>query len=138
MMGCEKSGRHHIQEGGSMDSEIDTISIDQCEEIISNRKYSFPYVSVYESFLYFASECTGFENSDRIQASKTTDFVIFRGTQNANSNSLKKSRKSSGFCISAKTIISNTGLKPGEVYRLYNVKGGGCAIKRHYPIQVPD
>ena len=137
---CEKSVRQHIQEGGSMDSETDIICVDQREEIISKAfcKYGFPAVSVYDSFLYFTSMCTGFENSDRIQVSKTKDFVIFRGTQNATRNSFKKSRTSHGFRISARTIISNTGLKTGEVYRLYNVKGGGFAIKRHEPEYVSD
>ena len=123
-----------------MDSEMDAICVDQCEEIISKEfcKYGFPAVSVYDSFLYFTSMCTGFENSDRIQVSKTKDFVIFRGTQNATRNSFKKSRTSHGFQISAKTIIRNTGLKPGEVYRLHNLKGGGFAIKRYNPEYVLD
>lgn len=45
-------------------------------------------------------------------------------------------RANAGFCISARTIIQASGLRPGSAYRLYKIKGGGYAVKRYEPEQV--
>ena len=123
--------------------EIGMVCIDGVEDDILSIKTAnldFPAVCVHQKAIYFNSRCSNLLNSKKIQVSKTNDFVIFREAHPASPNAFRRLwyGRSSSFCISGVRIMSATGLKPGQCFRLYSVKGGGYAIKRHEPLQVPD
>lgn len=119
------------------------VCIDGLEDDILSKKTAnldFPDVCVHKKVIYFNSRCSNLLNSKKIQVSKANDFVIFREAHPASPNSFRRLcyAGSSSFCISGVRIMSATGLKAGQYFRLYSVKGGGYAIKRHEPLQVPD
>lgn len=126
-----------------MDSKMDMVCIDEPEDNILCRKlqkFDFPAVTVLQNTIYFNSKCGNILNSEKIRVSKTNDFLIFREAHPYSEQAYRKHvcKGNDGFQISGNRICGATGLKPGEVYRLYNVNGGGYAIKRHEPIQAPD
>ena len=123
--------------------EIGMVCIDGLEDDILSQKHAklgFPAVCVHQEAIYFNSRCGNILNSKKIQVSKTNDFVIFREAHPGSQNAFRRLSfgKSSSFCISGVRIMEATGLKPGQCFRLYSVKGGGYAIKRHEPLHVPD
>lgn len=67
-------------------------------------------------------------------------FLIFREAPASSDNAFSKipNKYGHGFRISSQRIKTATGLKDGQYFKLYAVKGGGYAIKRHEPIQAPD
>lgn len=124
------------------DSEMDIISIDELENDIPrrrNERFDFPAIYVSDYCISFNSKCVGILGKSKINVSKTNDFVIFREAQSSSSKAFAiTTNGNSGFIISSRRIKTVTGLKDGQYFKLYSVKGGGYAIKRHEPIQVPD
>lgn len=123
--------------------EIGMVCIDGLEDDILSRKTAnldFPAVCVHQQAIYFNSRCSNLLNSKKIQVSKTNDYLIFREAHPASPNAFRRLSfwKSSSFFISGVRIMEATGLKPGQYFRLYSVKGGGYAIKRHEPLHLPD
>ena len=123
--------------------EIGMVCIDGLEDDILSRKTAkldFPAVCVHQQAIYFNSRCSNILNSKKIQVSKTNDYLIFREAHPASTNAFCRLSfgKGPSFCISGVRIMEATGLKPGQCFRLYSVKGGGYAIKLHEPLQVPD
>lgn len=130
-------------DGFMNDLEMDIISIDESENDIPCRrseKFDFPAVGVFDTVLYFNSKCSVVLRKSKIFVSKTNDFVIFREAPASSTNAFLKlpNKNGAGFRISSRRIKAVTGLKDGQYFKLYTVKGGGYAIKRHEPIQMPD
>lgn len=125
------------------DSEMDIINIDESEnDIPCTRKdrFDFPVVGVFDTAIYFNSKCGDILGKSKIFVSKTNDFVVFREAPASSTNAFLKlpNKNGSGFKISSRRIKTETGLKSGQYFKLYTVKDGGYAIKRHEPIQMPD
>ena len=125
------------------DLEMDIISIDESGNDIPcmrKDKFDFPVVGVFDTVIYFNSKCGGILGESKIFVSKTNDFVIFREAPASSTNAFLKlpNKSGAGFKISSRRIKTATGLKSGQYFKLYAVKGGGYAIKRHEPILVPD
>lgn len=113
--------------------------LDVCGEesqiLLSHIRYDFPAVRICSSVILFNKWCIGLFDAKRISVSKTPDLLIFRDANTMSSFSICSLRKG-GFYISGSRIKKITGLSTGTYFRLYPLKGGGYAIKRHEPIAV--
>lgn len=100
----------------------------------TQRKYDFPAVLICNRDICFNKYCKGLFSTKRILVSKTPDLLIFRDANTLASFAIIPFRDG-GFHISGIGIRRMAELSIGTYFRLYPLKGGGYAIKRHEPIE---
>lgn len=93
----------------------------------------FPAMTVGYCNLYFNTKCAGYLKQERVRVSKTVDYLIFRDAKSNSYGSFRRTESGFGATIACKTIARECGLRTGQVFRVYKVKGGGCAVRRFEP-----
>ena len=99
------------------------------------RILDYPAMVVGENALYFNVKCAGYLEQGCVKVTKTLDYLIFRDAEPNYVGSFRRSGSGDAFVISSKIISRECGLRPGQVFRVHKVKGGGCAVRRLEPEQ---
>lgn len=112
------------------------ISIEDFGEDIICKSVSildYPAMAVRETYLYFNVKCAGYLEKDRVMVTKTLDYLIFRDAEPNSCGSFRRTEIRGSSTIASKIISRECGLLTGQVFRVYKVKGGGCAVRRFEP-----
>lgn len=99
----------------------------------SVRILDYPAMAVGENNLYFNVKCAGYLEKDRVKVTKTSDYLIFRDAEPNSCGSFRRIGLRGSSTIARKIISRECGLLTGQVFRVYKVKGGGCAVRRFEP-----